>query len=68
MVLRSWRREAKKVFRTFATFASVSGLELNLAKTVAIPLWEGDPMTIRDNLSRDPAMPQIEWELTSKYL
>ena len=42
MVLRSWRGEAKALFRIFAVYAKVSLLELNLQKTVGIPLWHED--------------------------
>jgi len=40
-VLKSWDHDSSIVAKTFAEFASISGLELNIAKTVCIPLWEG---------------------------
>ena len=68
MVLQSWRRDAQRVFAVFNTFALVSGLVLNFAKTVAIPLWDEDPNSIKARLLLDPTMPHIEWDSTSKYL
>ena len=68
MVLRSWSREACAVFRTFRAFSMASGLELNFAKTVAIPLWDENPVSIQARLLSDPQMPHIAWDSSSKYL
>eukprot|EP00959_Pyramimonas_sp_CCMP1952_P179553 3754005-Pyramimonas_sp.AAC.1 len=43
MVMQSWCRDTLRVFGAFKTFALVSGLVLNFAKTVAMPLWDEDP-------------------------
>ena len=43
--------------RTFAEFAEMSGLELNIKKTVCIPLWESGeadvPQTLRNTAWKD---------------
>ena len=68
MVLRSWRRDHRRVFATFEVFEAVPSLALNLAKTVVIPLWDGDIAHLQEATTRDPSSIQITWATTGKYL
>ena len=68
MIIRSWRRDGRKVFRTFHGFGRVSQMRLNLVKTVGIPLWPEDPELVRDRLAASPADPHITWADAGKYL
>ena len=53
MVIQDWWRSAGKVRELFADFASISGLELNLPKTVVIPLWPEPLHSIRTVVSTE---------------
>ena len=68
MVLRSWAKEGRKVFRTFEGFRRASCLSLNLLKTVGIPLWPEAPSAVRARLAQSEDEPQILWDTAGKYL
>ena len=52
MVVHDWWGHANEIFALFDHFATVSGLRLNLPKTVVIPLWEQDVQEIQAELQR----------------
>ena len=45
-----WDTSAPIAEETFKEFADMSGLELNISKTVCIPLWDEDIKTIRQTM------------------
>ena len=67
LLVRNWATEGKKVFQTFRRFHRVSGLGLNYAKTVAIPLWI-EPITDVERRHHLRGFPPITWADTGKYL
>ena len=68
MAVRSRAKESKNIFRAFATFAVVSNLRLNMAKTIAIPLSDVSPAHMQAEMEKDLSMPQLTWADTGKYL
>ena len=67
MVISSWSRQARAVFRTFEVFRAISALELNMAKTVGIPLWLESPEQVAHRFA-ETNFPQISWKLHGRYL
>ena len=47
MVVKDWWSVAPQLARVFQQFGTISGLVLNIPKTVIIPLWPGDLEAIR---------------------
>ena len=68
MIIKSWRLNRKRIFSTFAAFAAVSNLMLNLLKTVVIPLWECDVKQKEQEAKEDPTDIHISWANSGKYL
>jgi hypothetical protein len=57
LVVRNWARDCGTAQTIFREFAVMSGLELNISKTVCIPLW---PEGI-DEVKADPTHQASEW-------
>jgi hypothetical protein len=57
LVVRDWARDCGDIQTIFKEFAVMSGLELNIPKTVCIPLW---PEGI-DEIKADPAHVASDW-------
>ena len=68
MVMRSWKRDHRRVFSTFKAFEAVSNLALNLSKTVVIPLWDADIGQLRLATRADTSAIQVCWDNAGKYL
>ena len=68
VVLRSWGREGARLFKLFSVYGRLSCMQLNLAKTIAIPLWPEAPESIAARLSLSETAPQISWSRSGKYL
>ena len=69
MVLRSFFSEAGEVMRIFRRFGAVSGLRLNLPKTVVIPLWRRSTDLVRADIARRvPDWAGVEVSDASRYL
>ena len=51
MVIKDWWSSASTVAAVFEVFGSISGLILNLPKTVVIPLWPANLATVRTQLT-----------------
>ena len=52
LVAEDWARDCGVAYKVFKEFASMSGLDLNIPKTVLIPLWPGGVKEARDKLQR----------------
>jgi len=68
MVLRSWRLQGRRVMRTFAAFRRVSGLALNLEKTIVIPLWEEDLGQLAARAAEEMPEFAVQWASHGRYL
>ena len=66
-MIRSWRKEGRRLFRIFDAYAAVSLLALNLHKTYGIPLWLEEAAQIQHRL-QGTSFPQIQWAHRGKYL
>jgi len=49
-VVEDWRADSKLLEDTFSEFALMSGLELNIKKTVVVPLWEQGMQELKGEL------------------
>ena len=67
MIIKSWRLERKRMFTTFAAFAAISNLMLNLVKTLIIFLWECDVKQKEQEARYDPTDIHISWANAGKY-
>ncbi|CAK0850870.1 unnamed protein product [Prorocentrum cordatum] len=47
-----WTQEIKEIFWTFATFAAVSNLRLNMTETIAIPLSDVDAVSMQTEMPK----------------
>ena len=59
MVIEEWSKDLGTAHSIFSEFASMSGLDLNIPKTVLIPLWPGGWMRRRRPLSNPPQSGRI---------
>jgi len=69
MVVEDFFRDGRIAQTVFSEFASMSGLELNLPKTVAIPLWPKGVQEIQQSMSQGQFFwDQIQIASSGKYL
>jgi len=58
LVAEEWARDCSIAHQVFKQFAGMSGLELNVPKTVLIPLWPGGTAEVTERLQRGSS----EWK------
>ena len=69
MIVKDWWGQGKGIFNLFSEFGAISGLHLNLPKTVLIPLWESLPADIKAEVANKwPEMQALEVSDWSRYL
>jgi len=69
MVFKDLPGQGSAIMKTFEEYARVSGLHLNLAKTIAIPLWLQSVAYVRSLFaSLHPAWNPILWDDHAPYL
>ena len=69
MVVRAFQSAAEEVMSIFQRFGRVSGLHLNLPKTVVIPLWNEPLERVRLSMAQSlPAWSDVEVSDASRYL
>ena len=69
LVVPQWWAVASGLARLFSDFAGIAGLELNLPKTLLIPLWVEDLTAVRINIARRvPSWAALSVETYGTYL
>ena len=69
MITPCFAKDAPAIMHMFKEFASISNLQLNLEKTVLVPLWPSSTMSIRRWLRDDfPSWAAVEIAWSAKYL
>jgi hypothetical protein len=68
-VVKDFFGQAEIIFETFHEFGAISGMQLNLPKTIIIPLWPQPLQEIQEHLTRVlPEWADVEIATASRYL
>jgi hypothetical protein len=69
MVVENFHRFADTIYDTFQKFGGISGLRLNLPKTILVPLWPTHLGGVRRMLADEfPAWAKVKVDFSARYL
>ncbi len=69
MVVEDFHCAQGTIGKIFSEFGRMSGLRLNLPKTVLIPLWPSSPARVRGMLQDEyPSWASVEVDYAARYL